>query len=76
MPQLLKLSKWNLLFDISSDGISMHTFYRKTKSYAATILAIKDSDGNTFGAFTFSEWKHSKYFYGTGESFVYSFTVR
>ncbi len=76
MPPLLKMSMWNLVFDISSDGVSMHTFYRKIKNYIATIIAIKDTDGNVFGGFTFSEWKYSKYFYGTGESFLYSFTVQ
>ena len=72
----MKHNTWSLLYDIGHDGVSMHTFYRKVSNHNATLLVIKDTAGNVFGSFNYTTWKKSKYFYGTGETFLYSFTVR
>ena len=38
-----------------------------------TCLVIEDSNGFKFGGFCFEEWRHKTVFYGSGESFVYTF---
>lgn len=38
-----------------------------------TLLLIKDTDDRVFGAFCCEEWRIKNTFYGTGESFVFSF---
>jgi hypothetical protein len=71
----MRLNKWNLLYSISHDGVSMITFYDMVKRYPGTIIVIQDSQGNVFGAYASAPWKKGKYFYGTGESFLFSFYV-
>ena len=49
----------------------MHSFYSCAKSADETLLLVKDTKGNRFGAFCTAEWHHANYFYGTGESFLW-----
>ena len=51
----------------------MRTFYLKTKNFKSYILVIKDENDNIFGGYISDEIKSSENFYGTGETFVFSF---
>ena len=51
----------------------MQTFYNQNSEHQNTLLFVQDRDGYRFGAFCTGEWEVSKYFYGTGESFVFTF---
>jgi hypothetical protein len=53
----------------------MITFYDMVNRYPGTIIIIQDTQGNVFGAYASAPWKKNKYFYGTGESFMFSFYV-
>lgn len=64
---------WVLLYSISRDGVSMQTFYALTKNRDNTVLLIKDQDDRVFGAFCCEAWHSANYFYGRGESFVFTF---
>ncbi len=72
-PPLCKLRKWELLFNINKDGISMNTFYKQTNKHAGTAIFIEDSHGTIFGGYASKKWRPSKYFYGTGETFLFTF---
>ena len=37
------------------------------------MVICEDEQGHKFGALNFEEWQHRKQFYGTGESFVFTF---
>jgi len=76
MPTLVRMREWKLLFTISKDGVSFNTFYRNTRDRDNTVLIMKDDTGRTFGAYLCEEWHPSKYFYGLGESFVFSFDAK
>ena len=38
-----------------------------------TLLVVEDDQGYKFGALCFEEWASHKGFFGTGESFVFTF---
>ena len=38
-----------------------------------TIMIIEDNKGFKFGGMCFESWSHGKQFYGTGDTFVYTF---
>jgi len=73
---ILLMRNWCLLFSIDTDGVSMRTFFSKLKGHKSTILLVKDKGGNVFGAVLADQWHSSSRFYGTGESFLFSFKVR
>lgn len=51
----------------------MATFMENLSGEEVTLMIIEDSLGYKFGCFVFDDWKHRKKFYGSGESFVYTF---
>uniref|UniRef100_T1JKI4 Oxidation resistance protein 1 n=1 Tax=Strigamia maritima TaxID=126957 RepID=T1JKI4_STRMM len=65
---------WTLIFSTESDGCSLKNLYRKMTNFETPVLLIiKDKENNVFGAMTSCTLKPSDHFYGTGESFLFSF---
>lgn len=62
-----------LVFSPTKHGISMKTFYLKTDDIKQTIIVIKDDNQHVFGGFLSENIRNSQKFYGTGESFVFTF---
>jgi hypothetical protein len=73
LPYYHKYKNMKLLYSTSKDGIAMKTFYQKTQGYLISIVLIKDDNQNVFGGFLSEEIRKSDKFYGTGESFVFTF---
>uniref|UniRef100_A0A6B2LKV8 Oxidation resistance protein 1 n=1 Tax=Arcella intermedia TaxID=1963864 RepID=A0A6B2LKV8_9EUKA len=71
LPPRFKLKDWELLFCTSTDGISMLSFYLKTRDADPTLLVVEDKKGHVFGAFVTEPWEKQKGYYGTGESFLF-----
>jgi len=71
LPPRSKLRDWELLFCTSTHGVSMNTFYNKTRDFEPTILLVEDAHGHVFGAYTSESWLKQKGFYGTGETFLF-----
>lgn len=67
------MRKIYLAFSTNNDGTSMSTFYANLKFSMYSIILVEDTEGYKFGAFCTQEWKSQKYFYGTGESFIFTF---
>jgi hypothetical protein len=74
-PEIYRYKTWKLLFSISHDGISYSTMFHKTKNLYPSFILIEDSKGQVFGAFMSRDIRESNKFYGTGESFVFTFKV-
>eukprot|EP00826_Nyctotherus_ovalis_P001512 TRINITY_DN10242_c0_g1_i5.p1 TRINITY_DN10242_c0_g1~~TRINITY_DN10242_c0_g1_i5.p1 ORF type:complete len:179 (-),score=22.61 TRINITY_DN10242_c0_g1_i5:217-753(-) len=72
---LLLMREWEVVFRISSDGVSFRTFFTKVAKHNPTLLVVQDSRKTVFGAFATEKWKLSERFYGTGEAFLFSFKV-
>eukprot|EP00511_Aplanochytrium_stocchinoi_P002559 CAMPEP_0204828664 /NCGR_PEP_ID=MMETSP1346-20131115/6545_1 /ASSEMBLY_ACC=CAM_ASM_000771 /TAXON_ID=215587 /ORGANISM="Aplanochytrium stocchinoi, Strain GSBS06" /LENGTH=354 /DNA_ID=CAMNT_0051957913 /DNA_START=57 /DNA_END=1118 /DNA_ORIENTATION=+ len=64
---------WTLVFSTAKHGENMSRLYQLAKDYQATILVIKDVNGVIFGGFTPSKWRIEAEYFGTGESFLFSF---
>uniref|UniRef100_A0A667ZQ10 Oxidation resistance protein 1 n=1 Tax=Myripristis murdjan TaxID=586833 RepID=A0A667ZQ10_9TELE len=65
---------WTLAFGTSKHGMSIKTLYRAMQGQDTPVLmVIKDSDGQVFGALASEPFKVSDGFYGTGETFLFTF---
>jgi exosome complex component MTR3 len=73
IPAIYRNLQWRLLYRMSTHGISMMTFMENVSCEDVTLMIVEDSCGFKFGCFVFDDWKHRKKFYGSGESFVYTF---
>ena len=73
IPPIFRAREWLRLYSIEIDGVSVHTFYKWARNFEKTLLLIEDTNGYKFGAFASQEWKIHKHFYGTGETFLFTF---
>ncbi|XP_045716979.1 oxidation resistance protein 1 isoform X4 [Phyllostomus hastatus] len=65
---------WTLIYGTGKHGTSLKTLYRTMTGLDTPVLmVIKDSDGQVFGALASEPFKVSDGFYGTGETFVFTF---
>uniref|UniRef100_A0A8C6TVZ7 Oxidation resistance protein 1 n=1 Tax=Neogobius melanostomus TaxID=47308 RepID=A0A8C6TVZ7_9GOBI len=65
---------WTLVFGTAKHGMSIKSLYRAMQSQdTPVLLVIKDSDGQVFGALASEPFKVSDGFYGTGETFLFTF---
>ncbi|KAM4631413.1 oxidation resistance protein 1-like [Polymixia lowei] len=82
--QLQKLAKhlpprtigypWRLAFSTSKHGMSIKALYRSMASLDTPILmVVRDTDRRVFGALASEPLKVSDGFYGTGETFLFTF---
>ncbi|XP_054724274.1 oxidation resistance protein 1-like [Uloborus diversus] len=65
---------WTRIFSTSHDGFHLKTLYRKMSGFDSPVLiAIQDTKGAVFGTLLSIPLRPSDCFYGTGESFLYTF---
>lgn len=78
LPIRLASLKPEIIFTTASHGYSLTTLLNRCSNLPRTFLIIKTSQGQIFGAFLPSSWQRStsqKIFYGSTESFVFSFAT-
>ncbi|XP_059195152.1 nuclear receptor coactivator 7 [Centropristis striata] len=74
MPARTQEYPWHLVYSSAVHGSSLKTLYRNMASLdSPVLLVIKDMHKKVFGAFSSDPFKVSKYCYGTGETFLFSF---
>jgi hypothetical protein len=64
-------SNFFMKYSLIRDGASFIPMLQQIRGSKHTILAIETTDGEVFGAFTSTAWKHSADYYGSGESFLW-----
>jgi TLD len=80
MPTRLQVQEnWDLVYSLDQHGVSLATLYSRCKSLnspqAGFVVIVKDRRDNIFGAYL-SDYPHvHPHYYGTGECFLYKFTL-
>lgn len=73
LPYYHQYKNLRLLYSPVKHGTMMKTFYQLTEGSSVSIVVIKDDNQHIFGGFLSEEIRNSQKFYGTGESFVFTF---
>ena len=73
MPYYHQYTNLKRIFSISVDGCALRTFYDKCYNVNNSILAIKDSENNVFGAYASEAFSPKSTFFGTAECFLFTF---
>ncbi|KFO79467.1 TLD domain-containing protein 2, partial [Cuculus canorus] len=75
LPLRLTQQPWRLLYSTAQDGFSLRTLYRcGAQPGSPALLLIRDTEAQAFGAFSATTICCSSSFYGTGETFLFSFS--
>jgi hypothetical protein len=51
----------------------MNTFYQKCRIHGASLIIMEDENGHKFGGMVHETWCDDNRFYGSGETFVFTF---
>ncbi|KAI8823102.1 TLD-domain-containing protein [Fimicolochytrium jonesii] len=73
-PLLRESSAWTLTYSMDQHGISLNTLYTQCEGKGPSLLCIKDSAGNVFGAFGSDAFAVQAAYYGTGSCFLWKKT--
>ncbi|XP_034965135.2 nuclear receptor coactivator 7 isoform X2 [Zootoca vivipara] len=74
LPARVQGYPWRLVYSTQEHGTSLKTLYRKSASLdSPVLLVIKDMDNQVFGAYATHPFHFSDHYYGTGETFLYTF---
>lgn len=75
MPIRLRRSDWRLIYSDREHGTSLRTLYRRSEAldYGPCVIVIQNDHGNILGAFSSDTLSPRRGYYGSGESFVFSF---
>lgn len=72
LPTRYRHSDWTVLYSTERHGVSLTTFFNKTKRKGPSYLIVEDDAGFRFGAFVSDSWEPQRSYYGTGECFLFT----
>ncbi|KAI4901309.1 hypothetical protein NFI96_021128 [Prochilodus magdalenae] len=74
-PDMLSVCDWMLVYQTETHGSSLRTLYRTTEQLDhCMVLMIRDTFGQVFGAVCSAPLRMSSHFFGTGQTFLFSFS--
>nr|XP_055041722.1 nuclear receptor coactivator 7 isoform X1 [Misgurnus anguillicaudatus] len=74
LPARVQGYPWRLAYSTEVHGTSLKTMYRNLLEIdSPVLLVIRDMDNQIFGAFSTHPFRVSEHYYGTGETFLYTF---
>ncbi|KAM9495823.1 nuclear receptor coactivator 7 isoform 2-T2 [Clarias gariepinus] len=75
LPARVQGYQWRLAYSTVVHGTSLKTLYRNQGELdCPVLLVIKDMNNQVFGVFSTHPFRVSEHYYGTGETFVYTFS--
>ncbi|XP_076869328.1 nuclear receptor coactivator 7 isoform X2 [Brachyhypopomus gauderio] len=75
LPARIQCCPWRLVYSTAEHGTSLRTLYRCTAQVERPVLLlIKDMHKQVFGAFSSDPFRVSDRCYGTGETFLFTFS--
>ncbi|XP_022523652.1 nuclear receptor coactivator 7 isoform X2 [Astyanax mexicanus] len=75
LPARVQGYPWRLAYSTVVHGTSLKTLYRNLGEVdCPVLLVIKDMDNQVFGTFSTHPFRVSEHYYGTGETFLYTFS--
>jgi len=84
LPERLTTVTPKLAYSSDEHGTSLTTFYTRCQPFEQTILVVKTTNGELFGAFCSASWAERNYkddkgmrqtYFGNGETFLFSLTM-
>ena len=73
LPEILRMKKYSLVYSMYNHGSDLTTFYNASKGKLDTLLIIQTLEGSVFGGYSNAEWRPQANYFGSGESFLFSF---
>ncbi|XP_068087569.1 nuclear receptor coactivator 7 isoform X2 [Hyperolius riggenbachi] len=74
LPARVQGYPWHLMYSTQLHGTSLKTLYRNLASIdSPVLLVVKDMDNQVFGAYATHPFRLSDLYYGTGETFLFTF---
>ncbi|XP_025910362.1 nuclear receptor coactivator 7 isoform X2 [Nothoprocta perdicaria] len=75
LPARVQGYPWRLAYSTLEHGTSLKTLYRRSAALdSPVLLVVKDMDNQIFGAYATHPFRFSDHYYGTGETFLYTFS--
>ncbi|KAM4772099.1 nuclear receptor coactivator 7 [Rhinophrynus dorsalis] len=75
LPARVQGYPWQLMYSTQKHGTSLKTLYRNLAAVdSPVLLVVKDMDNQVFGAYASHPFRLSDHYYGTGETFLYTFS--
>ena len=80
----MTMAEPELIYSSNQHGISLTTFYTRSEKYEPTILVIKTTEKEVFGAYCSTTWAtrnekddqgRRQHYFGTGETFLFTFAT-
>ena len=84
LPERMTMAEPELIYSSNQHGISLTTFYTRSEKYEPTILVIKTTEKEVFGAYCSTTWAtrnekddqgRRQHYFGTGETFLFTFAT-
>ena len=68
--------RWSLLFSLRRNGASLETLLNRAAGRRDTLLVVRDARGAVFGGFAPEPWQRVRGYFGSGDSWVFTFERR
>lgn len=76
VPARYRWDSFTLLYDLDAHGESVNTFFTRCRDKGQTILVCLTDKDEILGGFASESWQSTAKYYGTGETFVFTFSPR
>lgn len=65
---------WRLCYSLLEHGVSLDTFFARTRGAATTVVVVRTDSDDVIGAYCSEAWHVDTHYYGTGETFLFRLT--